>query len=810
MEKYLLLGICLFFSLNVKAQESLFAGKNNFNNDWQFTLNEGASLRGIHQLEEGWQQVQLPHDWSIGGEFSQINETGAGGGYLPAGIGWYRKVFRLEEQLKDNKIFIRFDGVFSNSEVWINGHSLGQYPYGYSTFEYDLTPYLKFGKKNRIFVRADNHRQPASRWYTGAGIYRNTWLIVKEKTHFREADSFITFGEVSADQAVVHVQAGIVSNVFPGSDFQWWRKNPQANTRVTSAFRVDFHLLDAMGNQVASATVEDSLKDFSSAKVNTSLWVDQPALWSAADPNLYQLQMILHLENQPMDTLHYSVGIRTVNFDVEKGMLVNGIPTQLKGGCLHQDAGPFGVAVPVELWRYRLQNLKEMGCNAIRPSHHPFAPEFYALCNEMGFYVMDEAFDEWKCGNHWGVTEDLSGKVPYGYHRHFEQWAETDLRAMILRDRNHPCVVMYSIGNEIPDQRKVEGAETAKKLVALCHQYDSTRLVTAGCDFVAEANASGFMDALDIAGYNYVGRYTDRAMYQPEKAKYPNRLFVGTETFHDEYYWSGVKHSPFVIGEFVWSGYDYLGEAGKWPKRGWDAGIISMAEHNRPEYYLRKAYWSDEAVVRLAVENYPNPDITDWHPANVISHWNWKWKKGYLSNVFVYSNCDSIVVQQDGQNIYEAKRSTDQYQIPLKVHYKPGSLTALAYNKGKLVGEHQLQTAGRPVDFSLKLNKERLLANSDDLALLFISLEDAEGIIVPDQEHRFQVKVKGSGKLLGLESGDQYCHESYTANTKSTLNGRLTAFIGYEGKQAHPIEIEITDIDNGKQKNITINIDQYL
>lgn len=281
------------------------------------------------------------------------------------------------------------------------------------------------------------------------------------------------------------------------------------------------------------------------------------------------------------------IGIRSVEYDLDKGLLINGKPEKLKGVCLHQDAGCLGVAVPKEIWRYRLNNMKEMGSNAIRPSHHPFAPEFYELCDEMGFYIMDEAFDEWKHGNQRGITDDNSGKAKYGYHRYFDQWAKTDLTNMILRDRNHPSVIMYSIGNEIPDQRKAEGAETARYLQNICHSLDSTRLVTCGVDFVADANQTGFLDVLDIAGYNYIGRFTHAKMYEPERKKYPERLFLGTETFHDTYYWLAVRDNPYVIGEFVWSGYDYLGEGGSWPKRGWDAGIIDIAEYKRPEFLLR-------------------------------------------------------------------------------------------------------------------------------------------------------------------------------------------------------------------------------
>jgi beta-galactosidase len=534
--------------------------------------------------------------------------------------------------------------------------------------------------------------------------------------------------------------------------------------------------------------------------------VNKPKLWSAANPYLYNLRVALFLEGNLVDEYALKIGIRSVEYNLENGLLINGKQEKLKGVCLHHDAGCLGAAVPSEIWRYRLHNLKKMGCNAIRPSHCPFAPEFYDLCDEMGFYVMDEAFDEWKYGNQWGKTEDNFGKVAYGYHKYFDQWAKTDLTKMILRDRNHPCVIMYSIGNEIPDQRKEDGVKTAEYLINICHSLDSTRLVTAGCDFIADANQTGFLDVLDIAGYNYIGRFTQQKMYEPERDKYPERLFLGTETFHDTYYWLAVRDNPYVIGEFIWSGYDYLGEARKWPKKGWDAGIIDLAEYKRPEYYLRKAYWSKEPVVHIGVENYENKDKTDWHPRNVASHWNWKRESGYLSNVYVYSNCDYVELYQDNQLVEQKKVESDKYYVLFKVQYKPGEIKAIGYKNNQKVGEHFLKTAIKPVDIELNTSKNTVSKNFDDVVIVFLELKDKHNITVPDDDHNITVEVSGAGKLLGLESGNIYSHEPYHLNTRKTYNGRLIAFVGYKESNDNIITIRIIDNDNGtiKEKKILV------
>jgi beta-galactosidase len=600
---FILVFVIPFVLFGQTAGETKVRLKTKFNSGWKFKQDDKAGYEAVAYDDSQWRSLNLPHDWSVEGAFDAQNPAGGNGAYLPGGIGWYRKSFQLPDSLKGKRFVIQFDGVYMNSKVYINGHFLGHYPYGYTTFQYDLTQHIHFDKPNVIAVRVDNSLQPSARWYTGSGIYRNVWLIATAQVHFDNyAGVFVSYPAVSKAEAEVKVQYHIIANAFPESEFRWWRRNIDANKRTTKTATIRTSILDSTGGVVATGAVNKSIGDYSDVSFAHSITLKNPKLWSAQNPDSYTLKSTLEYDGQVMDDYAVTIGIRKIEFTPERGMLVNGVPEKLKGICLHQDAGSLGVAVPLGVWYERLKKLKDMGCNAIRPSHHPFAPEFYDMCDKMGFYVMDEAFDEWNKGYTWGTTENTYGKIPYGYHLYFNQWAETDLRAMVRRDRNHPSVIMYSIGNEIPNQRTPDGTQLAKRLQDICHSEDPTRLVTAAVDFVEDANRNGFLSALDIAGYNYVDRYNGAKMYSPEKAKYPERLLLGSETYHDTRHWLAVRDNDYVIGEFVWLGYDYLGEDGVWPKRGWDAGIIDMAGNPYPEYYLRKSYWSKEPVVHIAIE----------------------------------------------------------------------------------------------------------------------------------------------------------------------------------------------------------------
>ena len=775
MNKIKCLFLLILFPSMLFGQSAMDSGvrqKVKFNSDWKFMLDDKAGFESPAFNDSAWRSLDLPHDWSVEGKFDDKNPAGGQGAFLPCGIGWYRKSFVIPDSLKSKRVVIQFDGIYMNSKVYLNGHFLGQYPYGYSTFQYDLTDLIQFGKPNVIAVRVDNSLQPSSRWYSGSGIYRNVWLITTNQVHFDTYSGvFVTFPEVSRENATVKMQYKITANAFPETDFRWWRRNTSLNKRVTKAVTLTGTIFDSKGKLVAKSSIKVNITDFKDYTFHQTLSLKNPKLWSSESPSVYTLKSTLEYDGKVMDDYFTTIGIRKIEFSPDKGMTVNGIPKKLKGVCLHQDGGSLGIAVPVGVWYERLEKLKAMGCNALRPSHHPFAPEFYDLCDTMGFYVLDEAFDEWNKGYTWGSTENSYGKVPYGYHLYFDQWAETDLKAMIRRDRNHPSVIMYSIGNEIPNQRTPDGVQIAKRLMAICHTEDSTRLVTSACDFVEDANTNGFLSTLDLAGYNYIDRYNGAEMYGPEKAKYPKRLILGTETFHNNPYWLAVRDHDFVIGEFVWVGFDYLGEAGRFPQRGWDAGLIDMAGNPYPEYYLRKSYWSDEPVVRIAVETAKKP-ASDWHPRKAFSHWNHQWVGDFLLPVYVYSNCDEIELRLNdsvvGRKAVDKNLCCARWDLP----FRAGKIQATGFINNSKVTEHTLITAGNAFGMCISSNKTTLLANNEDIALLELTIVDKNGVPVPDAGNEITVEVTGPAMLIGIDNGNQSDVNPFKTNNRKAFQGK--------------------------------------
>jgi beta-galactosidase len=745
-----------------------------FNSEWRFQLGDDPVFKETNFDDSKWRVLSLPHDWAIEGNIDRKNASGAAGAFLPGGIGWYRKQFKIPENPNSKHFFIQFDGIYMNAEVWVNNQFLGRHPYGYTGTCYDLTGLIKAGQNNTIAVRVDNSLEPSARFYQGAGIYRNVWLIITNELHFDNAGGvFVSYKSVSDAAATIQYKYKIISNAFKGSDFRWWRKNPALNKRITQQVTITTSVIDATGKIVASQKKEKAIGDYTEFIFNDEFTIKKPKLWSSGNPVMYKLKSTLEYGGEIIDDQVTPIGIRSIEYSSQKGMLVNGKQEKIKGVCLHQDAGSLGNAVPEGTWIYRLKKLKDMGANAIRCSHHPFAPEFYSICDSMGLYVMDEAFDEWNKGYGF-TTENTSGKMKYGYHLYFDQWAETDLRSMIRNARNHPSVIMYSIGNEIPNQLTSDGAVLAAKMQNICHDEDPTRLVTSACDFIMYANENGFLGTLDIAGYNYVGRFTGDKMYAPEKEKYPNRLYLGTETYHDVNYWLAVKNNDYVMGDFIWAGFDYLGEGMSWPKIAWDACLIDMAGKERPEYYLRKSYWSNEPVVQIAIQNAKTPE-TEWHPRPAVSSWNWKWNAGFLNKVLVYSNCEAIELFVNdsliGKKIVDKNLNYTEWNIP----FSPGSIKAIGYNNGKKVTEHLLQTPDNAVGLNLVCSKKELLANGEDVVIIEVNVVDKNGVWVNDAQPQITVEVDGNAVIKGLDNADSYNHLPYSKQLKQANHGRILA-----------------------------------
>jgi beta-galactosidase len=756
--------------------------------NWRFHLGDDPAAKAPAFDDSGWRLLDIPHDWSIEGAFTPPPDGEKETGFFPHGIGWYRKTFTLPAATTTGrKVVVEFDGVYMNSDVWINGQFLGRRPYGFIGFRYDLTEYLKTdGTPNVLAVRVDDSAEPSTRWYNGSGIYRHVRLIATGYTHFRlDGGIRVSTPQVSAAQAMVETNAIIDANFFTEEERLAWVQDAWKVKPVTRELVLRSTVLAPDGTAVASTESKLTLTSQQAGQRATQwLPVPQPRLWSEHTPELYRLRSTLALDGRTVDETTTTFGIRQLTFDPDRGLLVNGEPTKLKGVCLHQDAASFGNAVPVGVWAWRLARLKEMGCNAIRPSHHPFAPEFYDLCDQLGFYVFDEAFDEWG-GRDWlhNFTENPRGKAKYGYHLYFNQWHETDLRAMLRRDRNHPCVVLYSIGNEIPDQFNPEGWKMAKQLVGICHEEDPTRLATSACDQSFVSSRNGFMDQLDLNGYNYIDRIYQEKTYAPERERFPRRLMLGTETNNQLHNWLGVRDHDYVIGEFIWTGIDYLGESHAFPIRGSGSGFLDLAGGKKPEFYRRAACWRDDAVLQLSVLTGEKAEFP-WRPSPAFLHW--KWTAGVELTVRAVTNGDEVELFLNGKSLGRQAVSHDVYATEWKVPYAPGVLSAVAYRAGQKLATNELRTAGAPARLQLT---PLPLPVASDLAIYEITIVDAAGLLVPDARLAVSVKVEGAARLIGLDTGALEYGGLFKVATREAFQGRLLATVQ---RTAPPGEIRLT------------------
>ncbi len=740
---------------------------------WRFHLGDDPAARQPNFDDAGWRTLDVPHDWSIESPLTPPPEGEKNGGFFAHGIGWYRKAFTLPPGA-GRKVVVEFDGVYMNSEVWINGQFLGRRPYGFVGFRYDLSEFLKTdGSANVLAVRVDDSLEPAVRWYAGAGIYRHVRLITTGYTHFRlDGGVSITTPEINAAQAVVQANLIIDAHFFTEEERLAWVKDAWHVKPVKREAVLRSSVLAPDGTVVASTESRLTLESMRAGQRSTQyVTVPTPRLWSEHTPVLYQLRNTLLLDGRTLDETTTTFGFRRLEFDPERGLLVNGQPTKLKGVCLHQDAGSFGNAVPIAVWAARLAFLKEMGCNAIRTSHHPFAPEFYDLCDRLGFYVFDEAFDEWTRDWTYNPTENTRGKSQYGYHLYFNQWHDADLRAMLRRDRNHPSVVLYSIGNEIPDQFNDDGWKLAKELVAICHEEDPTRPVTSACDQSFVSSRNGFMDVLDIYGYNYIDRLYQERTYAPDHERFPHRLFVGTETSHHLHNWLGVRDNAYVIGDFIWTGIDYLGESFAFPFRGNPSGFIDLAGGRKPGFYQRAAYWREDPVLHLSVLT-GEKAVNAWRDAPALSKWNWP--AGAQLDVQAATNCDEVELFLNDRSLGRHAVSHEVYASKWTVPYASGVLSAVGYRGGQPVLKDELRTVGAPARFQTTLLPGSIPGG---MSLYEITVVDDAGRLVVDATPVVTVHVEGSGQLSGLDTGDLRYGGLFKVDTRTAYQGRLLAVV---------------------------------
>ena len=789
MRVFSCLVVCLFIIYTGSAQTNTRL-KENFNNNWKFYLGDDATASQPGFNDSKWRKLSLPHDWSIELPFDSTSPTGTGGGALRGGTGWYRKTFTVPATAKNKNVSIDFDGVYLNSEVWINGHYLGLRPYGFSSFRYNLTPHLKYGGQNVMVVKVDNSKQPNSRWYSGSGIYRNVWLVTTAPISIGHWGTFVTTPVINSQSATLHINVAI--------------KSPANQSKTVSVNNIVY---DEAGREVARKTIAAvALKD-TSTQVEADLKIGNPKLWSDTRPYLYKVVTQVVMDGKIIDDYVTPTGIRSFIFDVNRGFLLNGKPTKINGVCNHHDLGCLGTAINTRALERQLEILKAMGCNGIRTSHNPPAPELLDLCDRMGFIVMDEAFDMWK-----------KQKNVFDYHLHWDEWHQKDLEDMIRRDRNHPSVFMWSIGNEIPEQGDASGATIATELAGIVRALDTTRPITAACDRPGIENNIIKSGALDLIGYNY-----HQFMYAGFQKLFPGQKFISTESVsalqtrghydllpsdsirrwpkqwdkpfttgnkdltvsaydnvsapwgstHEET-WKVIKKYNFLSGQFIWTGFDYVGEPTPypWPARSSYFGIIDLAGFPKDVYYMYQSEWSNKPVL------------------HIFPHWNWK--AGDMVDIWAYyNNADEVELFLNGKSVGVKKKTGDDLHVYWRLSYEPGTLKAISRKNGKVVLTKEIKTAGAPAKIILSADRKAIKADGNDLSFITATVVDANGVMVPDADNLIQFAVSGNAAVIATDNGNQTSMESFKSPRHQAFNGLCLAVV-QAGQKAGTVTVTAT------------------
>lgn len=768
-----------------------------FDDGWRFHRWDTSDAENPSFDDSSWRTLELPHDWSIEdlpGKDFPVDSTAPGGldaGYLVGGTGWYRKSFKLPRDIDEKKFQLQFDGIYMNADVWLNGKHLGNHPYGYTSFRYDITGDLLPGETNVIAVRVRNEGHN-SRWYSGSGIYRHVWLTVRNQVHL---DSWWTFLTTSTDQdgsATLNVSGTIFNESGE-------KKNVVLVTRI----------IDKAGAEVAVNETEISAER--NCEFENKIKINSPDLWSVESPSLYTAIAEIWTEGktEKLDELAIPFGIRTVEITVTDGFVLNGKPLELKGACMHHDNGPLGAAAFDRAEERRVQLMKDAGFNAIRCSHNPPSQAFLDACDRLGMLVIDESFDMW--------TEP---KKPQDYHLYFNEWWKKDVESMVRRDRNHPSIVMWSIGNEIPERGKPKGAELAKMQADFIKQLDSTRMITSAVNSLAP-DKDPYFAAVDVAGYNYAYE-----KYVPDHKRLPERIMLSTESFPLEafQYWMASVDNPFVIGDFVWTGFDYLGEA----SIGWlgyphnksfypwthaYCGDIDICGFKRPQSYYRDVLWKDNRqlsiFVKPPVHSFPvNPEKAEWSKwewQDVVSHWNWEGYEGENLKIEVYSSCEEVELFLQGVSLGRKKtnRSTE-FIAEWNVPYSPGTLTAKGYNGKEEAAVSELRTASAPVSMKLTADRSQISHGGQDLCYVVVELLDENGLRNPLSNEHIEFEIEGPGVIQAVGSSNPMGTESFTKPRRNAYQGRCLVILR-SGKETGQVKLRAVSGKAGTA-DIIINV----
>lgn len=810
--KYSLISILAFFvSVTSLFGQVSFGEAENIDLGWRFALRDVADAEKTGYDDSRWRKIDLPHDWSVTQPLSPTLASSTG--YLPGGIGWYRKTLNVPADKKGEKVYLYFEGVYNRSEVFVNGQSLGKRPNGYISFMYDATPYIEYGKDNVIAVRVDHSLSADSRWYTGSGIYRNVWVVYANPVHIAQWGVYAYPKEVKKNQGVLAVEVDLTNGSSANADLL-----------------VKTDILSADGKVIATGTKKAKVAAGQNGKVEMDIKVNNPKLWSIDNPNLYKLKTTVTQGGKIIDSSENSTGFRTLTFDPNKGFALNGDWMKVKGVCIHHDAGVLGSAVPREVWKRRLLTLKSLGCNAIRTSHNPQATDLYDLCDELGLLVMDEAFDEWEFAKRkWIEGWNVGTPGFQGTYDFFEEWGETDLADMVRRDRNHISIFAWSIGNEVdypndPYSHPVLGGSTsaeggftqpifggykkdapdamrlgdiAKRLRDVVKKYDKSRPVTAGLAGVAMSNETEYPGALDIAGYNYT-----ESRYISDHEKYPNRVIFGSENRHELGAWKPVRDNEHIFGQFLWTGIDYLGESGRWPSRGFYSGLLDFGGFVKPRGYFRKSLWTTEPMAYLGT--YPTPgkgsksQMKDvWSQLDASNEANyeekvpsmdawsiWNYEEGQSIRVVCYTNAAKAQLLLNGQVVGQTKDYDDNVGIiHWDIPYKKGKLEVVGFDKaGKETTRYAIQSSERSYKLVATVDSSSISSNRG-VAQIEVKILDEKGVPVVWGDDEITCEIDGPAILLGLEAGNNEDMGDYTDNKQRAYHGKLLAYVQAVGEK---------------------------
>jgi beta-galactosidase len=776
----------------------------NFNRNWKFNKGSQPGAKAANFDDSAWETVQLPHDWAISGPFNP-RENGYAGKLPWRGVGWYRKTFDLDKADKGRRVYFDFDGVMAFPQVYVNGQLAGEWDYGYMSFRVDATKYVKFGRTNVVAVRVNTYRH-GTRWYPGAGIYRKVTMAICEPVHIAHWGMFVTALHVSNAAATISVRSTVENHL---------------NTK--SKVTVEVVLLDPNGNPVATSKKSDTVLAGGSHELDQWFVIANPQQWDITSPKLYTAKTIVRRSDKVMDTDSTCFGIRTFQFTADDGFHLNGRRVQLHGVCLHHDQGPLGAAFYTRAMERQLEIMRDMGVNAIRTSHNPPAPELLELCDRMGFVVWDECFDKWDT-----TADRINGQPP------LEEYGEKQIRNFVMRDRNHPCIVVWSIGNEIGNQpRDREGLspERVKFMSDFVRKYDPTRPVGLVCNVPATADTP-ILDALDLTGWNYnrsYGRYREhypnnpivysesasalstRGFYElplPETKTQYSKQFQVSSYDRNSAKWSDIpdrefqliETDSFVAGEFVWTGFDYLGEPTPFAQQARSSyfGIVDLCGIPKDRFYLYRSHW--------------RPDVTTVH---ILPHWNWPDRIGENVPVYVYTNGDSAELFLNGKSIGRRTKIkeitdssyyavTDKYRLRFNdVVYEPGELKAVVYKDGKEIGQAVMRTAGTPAAIRLTPDREQLSATGEDLCYILVEAVDEKGTLCPLADNLVHFKVDGPAEIVGVDNGNPLSLEPFQADSCKLFYGKAMLILRTTEGQGGKVSVT-AESDGLPATNITV------